>query len=255
MKYPRRGSLTHKKLKLLLRGLTKLDKTTVDRATPLTRRWMRRIMALKGVRTPADAKAAHPSVQVLLARMVIAHDCMMRMCEHRDGMTVGDVIAPVRGVHTSYFLRVPEVKDKVRQERHRRCYLPVGDDVCLGGFWMGVLMEMHSGSRPSDPLFAATTATGEVTAEPQSERYFKSELRRLAAAAGMEQADVDRVRGHSLRSGGATDYLSSGHMTEAWVQKQGGWLSSVFKIYYRPTDADQGRLAALIKRTARGDTE
>ena len=58
-----------------------------------------------------------------------------------------------------------------------------------------------------------------------------------------------------MRSGGATDYLSSGHMTEAWVQKQGGWLSSVFKIYYRPTDADQGRLAVLIKRTARGDTE
>ena len=187
--------------------------------------------------------------------MVIGHDCMLRMCEHRDGMRVGDVVAPVRGVHASYFLCVPEVKDKVRQERHRRCYLPVGEDICLGGFWMGVLMEMHAKSKPDDPLFAATTALGEPTAVPQSERYFKTELRRLAAAAGMRQEDVDRVRGHSLRSGGATDYLSSGHMTEAWVQKQGGWLSPVFKIYYRPTDADQGRLAELIKRTAAGDTE
>jgi integrase len=78
-------------------------------------------------------------------------------------------------------------------------------------------------------------------------------MRRLAAKAGMPQADVQRLRGHSLRSGGATDYLSSGLLTEAWVQKQGGWLSQVFKIYYRPTEADQGPLAALIRRTAAGD--
>ena len=75
-------------------------------------------------------------------------------------------------------------------------------------------------------------------------------MRVYAMAAGMAQEDVVRVRGHSLRAGGATDYLSSGMLTEAWVQKQGGWLSPIFKIYYRPMDADRGKMADLLRRVA-----
>ena len=54
-----------------------------------------------------DARAAHPSVQVLLARMAIGQDCMLCMCEHRDGLRVADVIKPVAGVHSPFFLQVP----------------------------------------------------------------------------------------------------------------------------------------------------
>jgi hypothetical protein len=224
--YPARGGATHKKLKLLVRGLTKLDKTVVDRATPLTRRWMRRMMHVKGVRTAADAAAAPLATQIFLARMVIGHDCMLRMCEHRDGMRVGDVVKPVQGVHDSYFLRVPEIKNKVRMEKHRKCYMPMGDSILLGGFWLDLLMNgVHAESEPHDMLFPQVGARGERTGLPASEHGFKKELRRLAAKAGMPQEDVRRLRGHSLRSGGATDYLSSGLLTEAWVQKQGGWLS------------------------------
>ena len=46
--------------------------------------------------------------------------------------------------------------------------------------------------------------------------------------------------------------LSSGMLTEAWVQKQGGWLSPIFKIYYRPMDGERGRMAALLRRVAAG---
>ena len=39
-------------------------------------------------------------------------------------------------------------------------------------------------------------------------------------------------------------------MTEAFVQKQGGWLGPIFKIYYRPMAADMGNMATVIREVA-----
>ena len=60
---------------------------------------------------------------------------------------------------------------------------------------------------------------------------------------------AERVTAHSMRAGGATDYLSWG-MSGAFVQKQGGWLSDAYMIYYRPSTAEGAQLAATMKRAA-----
>ena len=78
-------------------------------------------------------------------------------------MRVSDVIKPVRGVHAPYFLCVPEVKDKVRRESHRRCYLPVGEDACWWILYGRADGNARPRSRPDDPLFAATTTLGATT--------------------------------------------------------------------------------------------
>ena len=55
---------------------------------------------------------------------------------------------------------------------------------------------------------------------------------------------------HSLRAGGATDYLASGEVSESWVMRQGGWLSSIFRIYYRPLAADGRVMADRLTKAA-----
>jgi integrase len=100
---------------------------------------------------------------------------------------------------------------------------------------------------PKDtPLFPTWTARGQATAVPASEYYFKTGLKALASAAGMPPAMVAKLRPHSLRAGGCTDALAAG-LDESWVQMQGGWLSSVFKIYYRPMAADMAHMFERLK--------
>ena len=69
----------------------------------------------------------------------------------------------------------------------------------------------------------------------------------------MGPEDLRLLRPHSLRAGGCTDYLSHG-VNEVWVQRQGGWRSAIFKIYYRPMAADMAymrdRLLAAAQITA-----
>ena len=99
-------------------------------------------------------------------------------------MRVGDLIRPVPGVHESYFLRVPEIKNKVRMEKHRNCYLPMGKNILLGGFWLDLLMSgVHAGSELGDLLFPQIGVRGERTGLPASEHGFKKEMQRLAAKA------------------------------------------------------------------------
>ena len=201
-----------------------------------------------GISQPADLQHVHPATLVFATRMLVAHDAMMRMCEHRDGMRVGDVLrqrtAAIRQI------AVPEVKDKVRLQRRRIAALPVYDDVTSAGAALQALMtRVHGKSQQSDLLFPACDADGSVLRHPAPERQFKEMLRTLAADTGLPLPDVQRVRGHSLRAGGATDALAA-HMNEAWVMKQGGWRSPIFRIYYRPLAADGRVMAEHLTKAA-----
>ena len=61
---------------------------------------------------------------------------------------------------------------------------------------------------------------------------------------------VARVTPHSLRAGGCTSWLSGG-AEEAWVQRQGGWRSSIYKLYYRPSAADMALMHETLATAAR----
>ena len=61
---------------------------------------------------------------------------------------------------------------------------------------------------------------------------------------------MQRSTPHSLRSGGCTDWLSAG-MEEVWVQQQGGWRSSIFRLYFRPSAAELAGMHAKLEAAAR----
>ena len=80
---------------------------------------------------------------------------------------------------------------------------------------------------------------------------FMKKMRRVAQAAGMPAVMLVHLTGHSLRSGGTTDWMASG-MSQAEVQRQGGWSSDAILIYDRPQShhrASQARrMGASMRR-------
>ena len=146
------------------------------------------------------------------------------------------------------------MKDHLRHEP-RTCGLACTGFLRGAGTVLQAYMERtHARSTPGALLFPEWAPGSVATAVPASEAAFKSALRGLARQAGMPEELVLRLRPRSLRAGGCTDYLASGLVAEAWVQQQGGWRSAVFKIYYRPHQADfaymHRKLAAVAALSA-----
>ena len=82
---PKAGSATHEKLAGLIRGIKKeASGPAVKRAKPLTKVWVKRMLAVVEIRKAGDWAVTPMEVLVPAARMVVAQACMMRMCEHRD---------------------------------------------------------------------------------------------------------------------------------------------------------------------------
>jgi hypothetical protein len=253
MPYPRHGSTGWAQVKDCVRGLIKGWDKGINRATPLTRKWLQRMLMAMGIRTLDDLAALDLDAMTFIVRILVGQACFLRMAEHRDGMRVGDVsfTTNLQG-QTTAILRVKERKDKTRMHRERLCQMPVHDNIMSSGGALKVYMaRCHGGWRkpvatPDTLLYPAWTARGQATTVPASEYHFKSGMRTLAIAAGMPQAMAAKLSPHSLRSGGCTDALAAG-MDESWVQMQGGWLSSVFKIYYRPMAADMAHMFERLK--------
>ena len=255
-RFPMRHTLTERRLQWLRRGLLK-DAGPVNRATPLT---LSRIMTMWRtvfkVKVLGDLRYVEPGVLTFITRVMVGHACMLRMCEHEDGMRVGDVSAFQMAADGSVAVsvRVRERKDHVRHES-RRCGLAGTGKLWDAGSVLQLYMElMHGTSKQDYLLFPEWSSGGAYVPVPASARDFRETLQRVARQSGMAPAEAGKVRPHSLRSGGCTDYLGSGLVTEAWVQSQGGWRSSIFKIYYRPHGADipymHAKLAAVAALTA-----
>lgn len=251
MSFPRENSRTKRQLQRLRRGLEK-ECEGVQHSTPLTRKWIMRMFKFAGVRSLADLELIPPPLLTFLARVSLAHTCMLRMCEHRDGLRVEHVtLVTSPNGDRSFRVSIPEVKDKLRHQP-RVCDVPVGSGIHSAGAVLEVFLRVAHPRGEPGILFPRWQGIHKLNA-PASESTFKSALRQLAAGAGMHGDELKRLRPHSLRAGGCTDYLSWG-ANEAWVQVQGGWRSPVYKIYYRPMAADMGymrkRLLAAEKITA-----
>ena len=111
LKWPKAGSRTHRKLKRLIAGIRKeVPGPEKKQAKPLVKRWIKKMLAELGIDTPEDWHTVRLADLVPAARMLVAQECLMRMCEHRDGMARSDVPVGKRAT----VLKVPEVKDKLR---------------------------------------------------------------------------------------------------------------------------------------------
>jgi hypothetical protein len=242
LKWHRKDSSSMRAMGRLMRGLRKAHPQAVNRATPLTKRWLALMLRQLGISSLADWWSCAPAQLVAGSRMLAAHTAMMRMCEHADGMRVDSV----KEVDGSVVLMVPEIKDKLRTGQLRACGMALRSHWLSPGYALTVLKaRLHSSSARSAVLFAKCV-NGRATSTPASAAGFKKMLKQLAKSSDMAADKLRKVRGHSLRAGGATDFLSHG-ASRAWVQRQGGWRSDCFMIYYRPVSADMVAMSDQLK--------
>lgn len=250
LKYPASKSRTARRIARLVRGLKKDHDGEVRRATPLTRRWLRLIFRACGVHSLRDLWRVQPSVATFVVRVAVAHDCCLRMCEHHDGLRVGMCeTVSLRGAET-VLLHLPEVKDKMRH--NRICEMPVFGGLDSAGAMLQIyIARFHDGQPASSTLFPDWSDGDDQRRLPSTAPAgrFTRALRVAALAAGMRVDMVARVTPHSLRAGGCTSWLSGG-AEEAWVQRQGGWRSSIYKLYYRPSAADMALMHEKLAAAA-----
>ena len=92
----------------------------------------------------------------------------------------------------------------------------------------------HTFNGPDDILFPAIEHGNKVfKGRAMTDKQFYKLLRVYAQRAGMAAVQIANLTAHSLRAGGATDFLIGG-MSVAWVKQQGGWESPAYLTYYRP---------------------
>ena len=237
-------------LKDLITALTKLDPTDPQRATVVSLDWLMRVAAALGISALADCWTCQPWQLQLLSRALVAHCCMMRGCEHRSGLRVGDIGQIDVDVITLYVAaRYSEKKLKLRPARV--CVLPVSQELhSAGGVLLIYLARLRVGCGADALLFPRIGLLGDVDElTPQTDAQFLVLLKQQLTAAHMQPHQLLRVSNHSLRAGGATDW--SVDMPADFIGAQGGWASPTYLIYIRPADLHRQRTARAMAGAAR----
>ena len=79
MSYPQHGSAGWAQIKDCVRGLIKGWDKGVNRATPLTRKWLKRMLVAMGVRTLDDLRALALDAMTFMVMILVGQACFLRM--------------------------------------------------------------------------------------------------------------------------------------------------------------------------------
>ena len=262
--FPLPDSVCWRRMRRVMRALRLRDPTVERRSFALVWRWIRKMMAVDGIRTVQQLQAGLSLAKTIFwARTVTAHTAMMRACEHEEGMSVTDLTlhATPGSVGHGYWTHFYELavgaapldlqpqlatNRKLKLRAARSCILPTWTSLQSAGLWLHVLGIQvrtawaacgHPSPHPADEVIFPSVVGGQLVNRPQRASDYLSQLRRLARCAGMPAADVARLEQRSLRAGGCTDAFAWG-MPRASIMRQGGWTSDTVDIYNRPTVTD-----------------
>ena len=230
-----------------LRGQKKLDPTETAHATVMTLHKIESVLDTMGINSIHDLYTCTPQTLQFVTRLLVCHATMARGCEHRDGFKVSDISAGhMEGDNGVIFLHVAgrddyDADDPLRRMKNklrpaRRCELAVFPLRVSAGACLLIYMERmaHTFNGPDDILFPAIEHGNKVfKGRAMTDKQFYKLLRVYAQRAGMAAVQIANLTAHSLRAGGATDFLIGG-MSVAWVKQQGGWESPAYLTYYRP---------------------
>ena len=225
-----------------MRACKKIEPTKLKQATVIDVHWLLRVAATLGVASFDDLWRCSLRDLQLICRAHACHCCMMRGCEHRDGLLTSDVrcVRDDAGGIEFFVLHIAErystKKKKLCPERD--CVMLVEDSLSSAGGVMQVYltrMGVLSGAFKDRQLFplidrASGAIDGDATTtDAQFIRFFVAQCR----TAGMDDAARKKVTNHSFRAGGATD-ASVGGASETEIAAQGGWTSRALRRYIRP---------------------
>jgi hypothetical protein len=230
-------------LKHLKAGLRRLSVLDVRRALALVLALLLRLHA----------------VDILLLRAIewntraaLAHAAMLRQDDHSDDLARALLLSSVRAMLSCLFtLYVGEGKNQTRRLQSAMIWNSFEGE--SPGYWLEhYLALVRADSRPrSDFLFPLVRDDGSVDwSRPAPKSAFIREARRRARVAGLHEAAVERITGHSFRAGGVTDLLLAGFSPD-FIMKQGRWLSLAYTVYFRMSEAALGAMSAqLLRRMA-----
>ena len=243
--------LERRDLKVVERALLEMDASGVRRAFPLT---LRLFQFIRGGQDVDTSSLADPQ---FWARIYVAHGAMLRSQDHCKGRPRwGDWIekpAVRRGFAFRATFMVRPGKAHSRPMPAEFGTLTGGDhaasraSACAAGLMAEYRRRLREQYRASFPGHAEPPADAYLFPEldsagnPNWSRYmddtaFLRSLRDRGRACGMPAALCKRFQFHGFRSGGASDWFNYGHQTHAiieFIQRQGRWNSTAFRIYIR----------------------
>jgi integrase len=208
------------RLKDVLKGLGKADRTPVRRKQPMTLEVLAKICKVADLATHRDYQ------HITMARL--AHACLLRSGE----------LVQLRVGHLSWSADRQQVTitihhSKVNKRGPPELVIlkdsgPAGALAYLREYWRVLSLDSRHASANLWPTFS--TADQVNWAQPVTRPQFIKSARVLLSKAGYRELDY---AGHSYRSGGATDLWASLQCRAHTIQLYGRWRSDVYKLYLR----------------------
>ena len=241
------------------KALIKMDPTDEHHASVLDLAWIEYIVLATPISCAADFWTCDWSDLIFVTRLLVAHACGMRACEHDHGCRLADIVSahctgsstglaghvtfrvagrvdgPADGVHRAR---------KLKSSPARLCGLPIWDShISAGSALIALAYRVHGIGVNKDwqkhvsttVLFPTVRGPDDVAGAPQSSRQFMARVRAVLRNIGMPAAVLAGITGHSLRAGAATDYLEM-NLPESFVRTQCGWAGESLRIYHRPQE-------------------
>lgn len=246
MYFPPRSSVEHRQIQKYIRGAQLRYPHEPRRCTPATLDVLGHVADALSIYVLGDYFTCSLTALTFMCRILVAHDACMRVCEHSDGCRLADVSFPAQHdagrSHSAYLLlhvgrRVGA--RKIKRRPARTCILPVKQHRLSAGRVLQILIaRVHSSSLPNDVLFPRFFGSRRASTATPWARMLRQLRHLLGSAPSRANIKASDIEGRSLRAGGATDWLAAGASGE-WLAAQGGWLSSVYMIYNRPTDVSR----------------
>jgi hypothetical protein len=125
----------------------------------------------------------------------------------------------------------PAESDPSRSEHGQRVDLWLAPGYAMAR-WRELYARLKGGSvPPTAPLFPTVDNRGRPTSTAAGPDGLMDRIRRWSLALGFPTEFVERLTPHGFRSGGCTDAINSGVMTDHQIRSQGRWSSHAYEMY------------------------
>ena len=239
--FPPLGSDEWRQVTETRKSMLKKNPLETKKAVVLSMEWVARLAASFGVREHGDLATADAGHVYVLTRLLVAHNCMLRGCEHRirwcdvSSREMGGAgCAPSPMTVKVNADCVTKAGRKLKLRPPRECTLVHSGGALSAGAALEVFEDTFGRGGADNGFVFGNIKHGVVNAKKYLHATtFMSRVRRLARAAGVSVEGSYVLSAQGLRLGGRTDWRVFG-MSNDWIRHQGGWLGDSEKGYDQP---------------------
>jgi hypothetical protein len=241
MPFPHKRTEQRRFLNRWLQGLRARFPHVPVQDLALTLILLKELGVVLGIRSRADLYRVDAHILVLWTRMLLMHDAFLRSCATVYGMQLRDMDPRSDHFRVTVGRRAAERKHKDADRGRRIVPVEVLDSHLSGGACVRALIAtVHQGAKPEAVFLPRISAGGRIYSTCVPWKQFRQQVATLCVRAGV----AGRIGPSSFRGGGATDAFAI-DASYLWVKAQGGWESSAFERYIRPTLAQRRHVGAI----------